>query len=283
MQCSQRRSILPDVKVVSSMTPWPGSALVSDVASSTEMLEQGEFGKLSGQIIFRPRCVKRNITEEETRLTVKRDCHLLPLEEWQVNRNHNSLHLQVNDTLQNGSIVHLETKQLFELGEYEMYQMEGLTRQAAGWRGDIFRYRVCSPTKPEETLVSFDSLQGRLSTWLLSLRLGISYFEVFTVLFFSLFCLLLHMFLYCWLKKLRNQPSQILLSLVIALFFGQLLFFFGVNFTKSKTICIFIASVTHYSFLVAFFCINVMAFDFCRTFFSSVPISRNHRRCLFSI
>ena len=90
------------------------------------------------------------------------------------------------------------------------------------------------------------------------------------------------MFLYCWLKKLRNQPSQILLSLVIALFFGQLLFFFGVNFTKSKTICIFIASVTHYSFLVAFFCINVMAFDFCRTFFSSVPISRNHRRCLFS-
>ena len=90
------------------------------------------------------------------------------------------------------------------------------------------------------------------------------------------------MFLYCWLKKLRNQPSQILLSLVIALFFGQLLFFFGVNFTKSKTICIFIASVTHYSFLVAFFCINVMAFDFCRTFFSSVPISRDHRRCLFS-
>ena len=91
------------------------------------------------------------------------------------------------------------------------------------------------------------------------------------------------MFLYCWLKKLRNEPSQILLSLVIALFFGQLLFFFGVNFTKSKTICIFIASLTHYSFLVAFFCINVMAFDLCRTFFSSVSVSRNHRRCLFFI
>ena len=42
-----------------------------------------------------------------------------------MNRNHSSLYLQVNDTLQNGSIVHLETKQLFELGEYEMYQMEG--------------------------------------------------------------------------------------------------------------------------------------------------------------
>ena len=159
------------------MTPWLGSALALDVASSTEMLEEGGFGKLSGQIICRPRCVKRNITEEETRLTVKRDCHLLPLEKWQVNTDHSSLHLQVNDTLQNGSIVHLETKQLFELGEYEMYQMEGLTRQAAGWRGDIFRYRVCSPTKPEATLVSFDSLQGRLSTWLLSLRLGISYFK----------------------------------------------------------------------------------------------------------
>ena len=174
------------------MTPWPGSASVSAVASSTEMLEEGGFGKLSGQIICRPRCVKRNITEEETRLTVKRDCYLLPLEERQVNRNHSSLHLQVNDTLQNGSIVHLETKQLFEVGEYEMYQMEGLTRQAAGWRGDIFRYRVCSPTNAEQTLVSFDSLQGRLSTCLVSLRLGISYFQVFTVLFQSLLPLASH-------------------------------------------------------------------------------------------
>ena len=232
-------------------------------------------------MICRPRCVKRNITEKETRLTVKRDCYLLPLEEWQVNKNHSSLHLQVNDTLQNGSIVHLETNQLFELGEYEMYQMEGLTRQVAEWRGDIFRYWVCSPTKPEKTLVTFDSLQGRLSTCLLTIRLGI-YSLKYSRFYSSLFCLLLHMFLYCWLKKLRNEPSQILLSLVIALFFGQLLFFFGVNFTKSKTICIFIASVTHYSFLVAFFCINVMAFDFCRTFFSSVPVSRNQRRCLFS-
>ena len=174
------------------MTPWPDSASVSDVASSTEILEEGGFGKLSGQIICRPRCVKRNITEEETRLTVKRDCYLLPLEERQVNRNHSSLHLQVNDTLQNGSIVHLETKQLFEVGEYEMYQMEGLTRQAARWRGDIFRYRVCSPTNAEQTLVSFDSLQGRLSTCLVSLRLGISYFEVFTVLFQSLLPLTPH-------------------------------------------------------------------------------------------
>ena len=91
------------------------------------------------------------------------------------------------------------------------------------------------------------------------------------------------MFLYCWLKKLRNQPSQILLSLVVALFFGQLLFFFGFNFTKSKTICIFIASVTHYFFLVAFFCMNVMGFDLCRTFFNSVPMSRNHNRSLISL
>ena len=91
------------------------------------------------------------------------------------------------------------------------------------------------------------------------------------------------MFLYCWLKKLRNQPSQILLSLVVALFFGQLLFFFGFNFTKSKTICVFIASVTHYSFLVAFFCMNVMGFDLCRTFFNSVPMSRNRNRCLISL
>ena len=30
------------------------------------------------------RCLKRNVTDEEIDLTVKKDCHLLPLEDWQV-------------------------------------------------------------------------------------------------------------------------------------------------------------------------------------------------------
>ena len=82
--------------------------------------------------------MKRNVTDEEIGLTVKQGCYLLPLEEWQVNSKPWSPHPfeQVNDTFRNGSILHLETKQLFELGEYEMYRMEGLTRQGDG--GGIF-------------------------------------------------------------------------------------------------------------------------------------------------
>ena len=82
--------------------------------------------------------MKRNVTDEEIGLTVKKGCYLLPLEEWQVNAKPRSPHAfeQVNDTFRNGSILHLDTKQLFELGEYEMYQMEGLTRQGEG--GGIF-------------------------------------------------------------------------------------------------------------------------------------------------
>ena len=78
---------------------------------------------------------------------------------------------QVNDTFRNGSILNVETKQLFKLGEYEMYRMEGLTRQGGGGE-DISRYRVCSDSKLGGALINFDWLQGRLSVYLSSLRLG---------------------------------------------------------------------------------------------------------------
>ena len=159
--------------------------------------------------------------------------------------------------------------------------MEGLTRQGGG--GGIFLGIGCaaipSLAKRSSALIGFRDVCPHICP-----HLGLaSKWVNLCVCFSSLVCLFLHMFLYCWLKKLRNQPSQILLSLVVALFFGQLLFFFGFNFTKSKTICIFIASVTHYSFLVAFFCMNVMGFDLCRTFFKSVPMSCNRNRCLISL
>ena len=133
------------------------------------------------------------------------------------------------------------------------------------------RYQVCSRARPE-SLVAFDGAQSLLSTVLSTIRWFMSYSPP------SLICLFLHMFLYCWLKKLRNQPSQLLLSLVCALFFGQLLFFFGFNFTRSKTICLFIASLSHYFLLTAFFSMNVMGFDMCRAFLSSLPIGPNRNR-----
>ena len=224
--------------------------------------------------------MKRNVTDEEIGLTVKKGCYLLPLEEWQVNsKPWSHVFEQVNDTFRNGSILHLETKQLFELGEYEMYRMEGLTRQGDG--GGIFLGIGCAAIPSRGKRLSPLTGSKDICPHIYPHLGWASIFANF-VCVSSLVCLFLHMFLYCWLKKLRNQPSQILLSLVVALFFGQLLFFFGFNFTKSKTICIFIASVTHYSFLVAFFCMNVMGFDLCRTFFNSVHLSRNRNRSLIT-
>ena len=120
------------------MTTWYSSALASSVAFCTRMWEEGELCfSMDGVYKLGYRCMKRNVTDEEIGLTVKKGCYLLPLEEWQVtSRSWSHVLKQVNDTFRNGSILHLETKQLFELGEYEMYRMEGLTRQ--GYGGGIF-------------------------------------------------------------------------------------------------------------------------------------------------
>jgi hypothetical protein len=114
-----------------------------------------------------------------------------------------------------------------------------------------------------EPLVRLDPVQAGLATVLAAV---------------SLVGLLLHMLVYSWLKRLRTQPAQILLSLVCALFFGQLIFFFGIEFTGSRTICIFLGSLCHYFLLAAFLCLGVMGLDLCRTGLSAGPGRAPSRR-----
>ena len=181
------------------------------------------------------RCIKRqNISMDQLQLDNQHDCFMIQLFEW-----------EVDDESNNGSIIHKETKKSYDIGEYEIYHLDGK---------DI--YRVCSVTDPKERIIKFNGIQAKLSTILTTV---------------SLIFLFLHIVIYSSLKKLRNQPSQNLLSLVCSLFVGQFLFFYGFDFQDSHTICSFVATTSHYFILVSFFCMNVMSYDICRTFLSYLP------------
>ena len=80
----------------------------------------------------------------------------------------------------------------------------------------------------------------------------------------SLATLAVHIVIFSGLKKLRTQPAQNLLALACALFVAQLLFLFGLDYSSSHSICIFIATLLHYFILVAFFWLNVLSYDIYR-------------------
>ncbi|CAH1793533.1 unnamed protein product [Owenia fusiformis] len=82
----------------------------------------------------------------------------------------------------------------------------------------------------------------------------------------SLIALAIHFTIYMLLPTLRNLPGKNLLSLVSALFVAQLFFLVGVPRYEIYELCVFFAALIHYSFLAAFFWMNVMAYDIWRTF-----------------
>ncbi|KAI0222847.1 hypothetical protein LSAT2_025896 [Lamellibrachia satsuma] len=83
------------------------------------------------------------------------------------------------------------------------------------------------------------------------------------------FALAIHFIVYIMLPPLRNIPGKCLLSLVASLFTAQLLFLAGSAGTELPEVCMSLAVAKHYAFLAAFFWMNVMAADICRTFSSS--------------
>ena len=116
----------------------------------------------------------------------------------------------------------------------------------------------------EDSIIYFDENQKIVSTVFISI---------------SLICLFLHIVIYSTLKKLRQSlQSKNLLSLVCSMFFGQSLFLFGFDFTRSKTICVFISVASHYFLLVSFFCMNVISFDVCHTFINVLPVNSIKKR-----
>ena len=54
--------------------------------------------------------------------------------------------------------------------------------------------------------------------------------------------------------------------------------FLGFDFRHSHTICLFVSEASHYFLLVSFFCMNVISFDMCRTFVSSLPRSTSREQ-----
>ncbi len=95
-----------------------------------------------------------------------------------------------------------------------------------------------------------------------------------TLLWVSIVCLLVHIFIHATLKKLRNTPAQILLALCCALAVAQFFVASLINYTASHSICIFVATCLHYFYLVASFWMNVLHFDLCRIAFKRTILNK---------
>jgi len=104
-------------------------------------------------------------------------------------------------------------------------------------------------------LFKFDRYQGILS---------------FVGVVISLVCLFVQFVIYMCYPALRNVPGKCIVCLVIALFFGQLMYVFLNPRDWYAPACFYFALIMHYSFLAAFLWMNVMAIDICRTFSSEV-------------
>lgn len=147
----------------------------------------------------------------------------------------------------------IKSKRLYHEDEYEIATVDGV---------ETFAVCEMDEKSDDSEIIWFNDIQHCLS------------FVLNTI---SLIGLFLHILIHSSLKRLRqSQPAKNLLSLVCSLFIGQMLFFFGFNFHYSQTICVFVAVSSHYFLLVSFFCMNVISYDMCRTFISTIPSS--HRR-----
>ena len=71
---------------------------------------------------------------------------------------------------------------------------------------------------------------------------------------------------YCWIKSLRTLPGKCLLCLACSLATAQLTFTVGAFASEVHILCVIIAITTHFTYLMSFFWMNVMAFDVYITF-----------------
>ncbi|XP_054157146.1 probable G-protein coupled receptor Mth-like 3 [Oppia nitens] len=84
----------------------------------------------------------------------------------------------------------------------------------------------------------------------------------------SCICLTMHLLVYGFVPKLRNTPGKCLMSLSLALLSGAVFFVLSLHIEPSPTssLCISVAIIRLYSFLAAFFWMNVLAYDVYKTF-----------------
>ena len=80
---------------------------------------------------------------------------------------------------------------------------------------------------------------------------------------FSLFCTFI---VYCMLPSLRTLAGKSLMNLVVAIFFGQLIFELSALPIGYETPCLIVAVMQHYFFLASFAWMNILGHDLYSTF-----------------
>ena len=151
--------------------------------------------------------------------------------------------------LANDSIIVNLTGERFDPGQYEIEPASN-------------NVQICADASVQDYF-DYDVVQNYLSDVCLSI---------------SVICLVLHIGLHLALPKLRNLPGKNLLSLSCALFVAQTIFLTSIRSTSIGGLCAFLGALTHWSYLAAFFWMNVMGYDICRTFTGKI-----HREYSFSI
>ncbi len=99
----------------------------------------------------------------------------------------------------------------------------------------------------------------------------------------SIPCLLFVLFTYCFYKELRTVPGVNLMNLAFSLLLSHSLLL-GIKSTHIKSLCVAIAVLLHYLYLVRFTLMSIIAFDTYHTF-STTCYSRQRARnfkCRFS-
>ena len=149
--------------------------------------------------------------------------------------------------LENGSIIILNNSAVLQPEEYE---------PSEGGRN----ITICDKEKLDGSHFNYSIAQQYLSD---------------ICLVISVVCLALHIATHIVLPKLRNLPGKNLLSLSCAIFMAQILFLIGMSFYEqiNANICKTMGILVHWFYLAAFFWMNVMGLDICRTFAGS-PTSR---------
>ena len=82
----------------------------------------------------------------------------------------------------------------------------------------------------------------------------------------SMACIVGTMTTYCMFKEMRTRAGKCIMNLCGALFFAQLSFQMSRTFMSYREVCVAVAVVQHYTWLVAFLWIYVLAYDTSCTF-----------------
>ena len=135
---------------------------------------------------------------------------------------------------ENLSISYNRTKTIYDFGEYDIED------------GKIF---MCIPEEPSELIHAMPSDSVVIETYLTLICLGLSLASLFLVIQ-----------TYLIFAELRNLPGKNLLSLSLSLFLVQLLWLIPDAWYPS-TLCLVVAVLKHYLFLVSFVAMAAIAWD----------------------